>query len=230
MNQNPASKNLPAFIRFRFTFDFQKWNFARKQSVTKKKQKIDVWINFNLLFFFLFFGQDPPASVMSGDFPLAFPDCMCIPAVSDDSLLAVRHFMSHYGPAAAHCVSKRSAEQHRGPAVQPHFNHPLSVHPISTGDFNGTVSHAPDCPQRACKHGEAGFTCALVFAAAPPNVQTFYVPGRMFRWRSASRPDGFALNVVSIKGRTPAKLHTQSRTSLLCFTPHWGACGIKYQG
>lgn len=172
---------------------------------------------------------------MSGDFPLAFPDCMCIPAVSDDSLLAVRHFMSHYGPAAAHCVSKRSAEQHRGPAVQPHFNHPLSVHPISTGDFNGAVSHAPDCPQRACKHGEAGFTCALVFAAAPPcrrrrSLQTFYVPGRMFRWRSASRPDGFALNVASIKGRTPAKLHTQSRTSLLCFTPHWGACGIKCQG
>lgn len=171
----------------------------------------------------------------SGDFPLAFPDCMCIPAVSDDSLLAVRHFMSHYGPAAAHCVSKRSAEQHRGPAVQPHFNHPLSVHPISTGDFNGAVSHAPDCPQRACKHGEAGFTCALVFAAAPPcrrrrSLQTFYVLGRMFRWRSASRPDGFALNVASIKGRTPAKLHTQSRTSLLCFTPHWGACGIKYQG
>lgn len=171
---------------------------------------------------------------MSGDFPpaglLLFPI-----ACASLQLLAVRHFMSHYGPAAAHCVSKRSAEQHRGPAVQPHFNHPLSVHPISTGDFNGAVSDAPDCPQRACKHGEAGFTCSLVFAAAPPcrrrrSLQTFYMPGRMFRWRSASRPDGFALNVASIKGRTPAKLHTQSLTSLLRFTPHWGACGIKYQG
>lgn len=118
---------------------------------------------------------------------------------SDDSSLAVRHFMSHYGPAAARCVLKRLDEQHRGPAVQLHFNHLLSVQPISTGDFNGAVCDVPDCPQRACKHWEAGFTCALVFTAAPPSrqrrsLQTFYMPGRMFRWRSASRPDGSALN------------------------------------
>lgn len=80
-----------------------------------------------------------------------------------------------------------------------HFNHPLSVHPISTGGFNGAASDAPDSPQRACKHGAAGFTRALVFAAARPcrprrSLQTFYMPRRMFRWRSASQPDGLALN------------------------------------
>lgn len=175
----------------------------------------------------------------SGDFPpaglLLLPIACASLQFSDDSSLAVRHFMSHYGPAAAHCVLKRSAEQPRGPAVQPHFNHPLSVHPISTGDFNGAVSDVPDCPQCACKLGEAGFTCALVFAAAPPcrrrrSLQTFYMPGRMFRWRSASPPDGFALSVASIKGGTPAMLHTQSRSNLQRFTPHWGTCGIKYQG
>lgn len=138
---------------------------------------------------------------MSGDLHppglLLFLIAGASPQFWDDSSLAVRHFMSHYGPAAARCVFKRSAEQHRDPAVQLHSNHPLSVQPIWTGDFNGAMSDAPDCPQRACKHGEAGFTCALVFAAAPPcrrSPQTFYMPGRMFRWRSASWPDGFALN------------------------------------
>lgn len=41
------------------------------RSGTLHASKIDLWTNFNLLFFFLFFGQDPPASVMSGDFPPA---------------------------------------------------------------------------------------------------------------------------------------------------------------
>lgn len=207
--ENPAvsvcsSKKKEVWLRF--TFDLHVWNIFDNQWQKRKKEKI--LLCEKSLLSNCFFKNNPndeadlpvSSSLLWGPLIFILPDCFSwSPEHPCSFQMAVRYSMSHYDPAAARSVWKRSAGQRRAPAVQLHFTHLLSVQPIWTGDFSGAVCDAPGCPQPACKHWGAAFTCALVFAAAPPSrprrsLQTFYMAGRMFRRRSAWRPDGFALN------------------------------------